>query len=189
MSIRVGIKGYKDLAIWQPVLFRNIPYHCYRCNGKGHLARDCQEFNSDSRRNHTHEKRMESLKSAQTMENTRIFSKPVTVINQTRRKEHPTQPTLVINPRTLFKKIQKYSLSNMAQLIEINHRLLLGTTGRNRVEGHPPPDLLLSHMDQVRRKVIFSHRNITPLRLLTCWARNLATVWALLVWFQTVLED
>jgi hypothetical protein len=44
MSIRVGIKGYKDLAIWQPVLFRNIPYHCYRCNGKGHLARDCQEF-------------------------------------------------------------------------------------------------------------------------------------------------
>jgi hypothetical protein len=48
MNIRVGIKGYKDLAIWQPVLFRNIPYHCYRCNGKGHLARDCQAFGAQN---------------------------------------------------------------------------------------------------------------------------------------------
>jgi hypothetical protein len=48
MSIRVGIKGYKDLAIWQPVLFKNIPYHCFRCNGKGHLARECQEFEAQA---------------------------------------------------------------------------------------------------------------------------------------------
>jgi hypothetical protein len=40
----VGIKGYPELAIWQPVLFKNIPYHCYHCNGKGHLARECQEM-------------------------------------------------------------------------------------------------------------------------------------------------
>jgi hypothetical protein len=40
----VGIKGYPELAIWQPVLFKNIPYHFYQCNGKGHLACDCQEL-------------------------------------------------------------------------------------------------------------------------------------------------
>jgi hypothetical protein len=48
MSIRIGMKGYKDLAIWQPILFRKIPYHCYRCNGKGHLARDYQEFGAQN---------------------------------------------------------------------------------------------------------------------------------------------
>ncbi|CAM6098150.1 unnamed protein product [Calypogeia fissa] len=38
-SIKINLKD--GLAIWQPVTFRNIPYHCYKCNRRGHLAREC----------------------------------------------------------------------------------------------------------------------------------------------------
>lgn len=38
-SVRVDIED--GITIWQPVLFKNIPYHCYKCNKKGHLALEC----------------------------------------------------------------------------------------------------------------------------------------------------
>ncbi|CAM6111226.1 unnamed protein product [Calypogeia fissa] len=44
----VKIKLEDGLAIWQPVSFRNIPYHCYKCRRKGHLARDCNQEREDA---------------------------------------------------------------------------------------------------------------------------------------------
>ncbi|CAM6084773.1 unnamed protein product [Calypogeia fissa] len=40
-SVKINLAD--GLAIWQPVTFRNIPYHCYKCRRKGHLARDCNQ--------------------------------------------------------------------------------------------------------------------------------------------------
>jgi hypothetical protein len=39
-SIEVRFNG---ISIWQPVIFKNLPFTCFRCNKSGHIARDCQD--------------------------------------------------------------------------------------------------------------------------------------------------
>ncbi|CAM6125770.1 unnamed protein product [Calypogeia fissa] len=44
----VKIQLTDDLAIWQPVNFRNIPYHYFKCSRRGHIARDCGKESAPS---------------------------------------------------------------------------------------------------------------------------------------------